>query len=442
MGESVKIKEIFISRLYGIYNHRVSLRDGGITIIHGANGVGKTAVLKCLKYLLEWDIDALANIPFRTMHIALASDVKVSISRNSNSEHSEKNDQSLLNAPLEISFFNPDGSHIDTISSIDPELLSVAKAMAASRPWLREIRPGLWFDENSGEPVDVWDLSHKFLPAKNRKRKAKTRSAFFEKVRRELNVKLVDTYRLAVRNGENSRLTVDLCAADMIGQIEAVSAEYAKRSQTLDQSFPHRLIAGDHEFLSADLVSERLKNLEAYQNWLSALGLLATIEGPSFPSDVKSLSAGKIETMSLFVQDSESKLSVFSALAQKCFMLSDLLRVKLAHKRLMITKERGLSIVSEAGGSIPLSSLSSGEQHEIVMMYELLFKTTPNSLLLIDEPEISLHVKWQKSFIQDLKRIRDLIGFDALIATHSPFIVGDFYELMESLDEIGDHDDY
>ncbi|MDE4539414.1 AAA family ATPase [Pseudomonas sp. ITEM 17296] len=442
MGESVKIKEIFISRLYGIYNHRVSLRDGGITIIHGANGVGKTAVLKCLKYLLEWDIDALANIPFRTMHIALASDVKVSISRNSNSEYSEKNDQSLLNAPLEISFFNPDGFHIDTISSIDPELLSVAKAMAASRPWLREIRPGLWFDENSGEPVDVWDLSHKFLPAKSRKRKAKTRSAFFEKVRRELNVKLVDTYRLAVRSGENSKLTVDLCAADMIGQIETVSAEYAKRSQTLDQSFPHRLIAGDHEFLSADLVSERLKNLEAYQNWLSALGLLATIEGPSFPSDVKSLSAGKIETMSLFVQDSESKLSVFSALAQKCFMLSDLLRVKLAHKRLMINKERGLSIVSEAGGSIPLSSLSSGEQHEIVMMYELLFKTTPNSLLLIDEPEISLHVKWQKSFIQDLKRIRDLIGFDALIATHSPFIVGDFYELMESLDEIGDHDDY
>ncbi|NWA05389.1 AAA family ATPase [Pseudomonas gingeri] len=440
MSKFVKIEEIFISKLYGIYNHKVSLRDGGVTIIHGANGVGKTAVLKCLKYLFEWNIDALGSIPFRTIHVGLTDEVKISISREPSGKPLEKNDRSYLSGPLEISFFKSGSSHIETISSMDPELLSIAKAMAESRPWLKEVRQGLWFDENTGEPVDVWDLAHKFIHGKNRKRK--TRSAFFEKIRRELNVKLIDTYRLAVRGGENSRPTVDLCAADMIGQIEAVSAEYAQRSQTLDQSFPHRLIAGDHEFLSPDLVSERLKNLEAYQTWLSAMGLLATIEGPSFPSDVKSLSPGKIETMSLFVQDSESKLSVFGNLAEKCFVLSDLLRVKLAHKRIIINKERGLSVVGEAGGDIPLSSLSSGEQHEIVLMYELLFKTPSNSLLLIDEPEISLHVKWQKSFIQDLKRIRDLVGFDALIATHSPFIVGDFYELMESLDEIGEQDDY
>ncbi|MCF5139430.1 AAA family ATPase, partial [Pseudomonas lactis] len=277
--------------------------------------------------------------------------------------------------------------------------------------------------------VDAWDLAYRYIP--NKKNKRRTRSAFFDKIRRELNVKLIDTYRLAARGTENSKLTVDQCASNMVAQIEAVSAEYAQMCQTLDQSFPHRLIAGDHEFLSADSVSERLKKLEAYQNWLSAMGLLATIEGPSFPSDVKSLSLGKIETMSLFVQDSESKLSVFSTLADRCFVLFDLLKGKFAHKRLIINKERGLSVISEMGSDIPLSSLSSGEQHEIVLMYELLFKTSPNSLLLIDEPEISLHVKWQKSFIKDLKRIRDIVGFDALIATHSPFIVGDFHELME-----------
>ncbi|UVL46806.1 AAA family ATPase [Pseudomonas moraviensis] len=440
MDNQIKIQEIFISRLYGIYNHRVSLRESGITIIHGANGVGKTAVLKCLKFIFDWNIEELSSIPFRTIHVGLTDQTKISISRQPNGKTSERNDQLYLTGPLEISFFKSGSSHVETIAPIDPEMLSIANLMAASRPWLREVKSGLWVDENTGEAVDVWDLAHKYLPAKNRKRK--NRSAFFDKIRRALNVKLIDTYRLAVRGKESSKLTVDNCAADMVGQIESVSAEYAQMCQTLDQSFPHRLIAGDHEFLSADLVSERLKNLEAYQSWLSAMGLLATIEGPSFPSDVKSLSAGKIETMSLFVQDSESKLSVFSNLAEKCFVLSDLLKSKLAHKRLVINKDRGLSIISELGGDIPLSSLSSGEQHEIVLMYELLFKTPPNSLLLIDEPEISLHVKWQKSFIKDLKRIRDLVGFDALIATHSPFIVGDFHELMESLDEIGEQDDY
>lgn len=440
MSKTIKIEEIYISKLYGIYNHKVSLRKDGVTIIHGANGVGKTAVLKCLTYLFEWDIEALSSIPFRTIHIGLTGDVKISISRQSSGKPSDANERAHLSSPLEISFFKSGSSHVETISSMDPELLSVAKAMAATRPWLKEMRQGLWFDETNGEPVDVWDLTQKFLAPKSRKRK--TRSAFFEKIRRDLSVKLIDTYRLATRGSEKSKLTVDLCAADMIGQIELVSAEYAKTSQTLDQSFPHRLIAGDHEFLPAREVSERLKNLEAYQNWLSAMGLLAAIEGPSLPSDVNSLSSGKIETMSLFVQDSESKLSVFGHLAEKCFVLSDLLKKKLTHKRVIINKENGLSAISDSGGEIPLSSLSSGEQHEIVLMYELLFKTAPNSLLLIDEPEISLHVKWQKSFIQDLKRIRDIVGFDALIATHSPFIVGDFYELMESLDEIGEQDDY
>lgn len=440
MASSIKIQEIYISKLYGIYNHKVSLRDSGITIIHGANGVGKTAVLKCLKYIFDWNIEALSNIPFRTIHVGLTNETNISISRQSNGKLTEKGEQLNLTSPLEISFFKSGSSHVETISPIDPEMLSIARLMADSRPWLKEVRHGLWFDNNSGESVDAWDLAHKYIPSKKSKRR--TRSAFFDKIRRELNVKLIDTYRLAVRSNESSKLTVDQCAADMIVQIEAVSAEYAQMCQTLDQSFPHRLIAGDHEFLSADFVSDRLKNLEAYQGWLSAMGLLATIEGPSFPSEVKSLSAGKIETMSLFVQDSESKLSVFSKLAEKCFVLFDLLNGKLAHKRLIINKEKGLSVLSEMGGEIPLSSLSSGEQHEIVLMYELLFKTPPNSLLLIDEPEISLHVKWQKSFIKDLKRIRDLVGFDALIATHSPFIVGDFHELMESLDEIGDQDDY
>lgn len=440
MNDSIKIQEIYISKLYGIYNHRVSLRNGGITIIHGANGVGKTAVLKCLKYIFDWDIEALSNVPFRTIHVGLSNDTNISISRQSNGKPTEKSDHLNLSSPLEISFFKSGSSHVETVSPIDPEMLSIAKLMAETRPWLREVRHGLWFDEKNGNSVDAWDLAHRYIP--NKKNKRRTRSAFFDKIRRELNVKLIDTYRLAARGTENSKLTVDQCASNMVAQIEAVSAEYAQMCQTLDQSFPHRLIAGDHEFLSADSVSERLKKLEAYQNWLSAMGLLATIEGPSFPSDVKSLSLGKIETMSLFVQDSESKLSVFSTLADRCFVLFDLLKGKFAHKRLIINKERGLSVISEMGSDIPLSSLSSGEQHEIVLMYELLFKTSPNSLLLIDEPEISLHVKWQKSFIKDLKRIRDIVGFDALIATHSPFIVGDFHELMESLDEIGDQDDY
>jgi predicted ATPase len=54
-------------------------------------------------------------------------------------------------------------------------------------------------------------------------------------------------------------------------------------------------------------------------------------------------------------------------------------------------------------------------------------------LVLIDEPELSLHVNWQKSFLPDLLKIVEATGYDVILATHSPFIVGDRSDLMVAL---------
>jgi predicted ATP-binding protein involved in virulence len=47
-----------------------------------------------------------------------------------------------------------------------------------------------------------------------------------------------------------------------------------------------------------------------------------------------------------------------------------------------------------------------------------------DSLILIDEPELSLHITWQEQFLDDIKQITELSGLDVLIATHSPQIIG------------------
>jgi predicted ATP-dependent endonuclease of OLD family len=39
---------------------------------------------------------------------------------------------------------------------------------------------------------------------------------------------------------------------------------------------------------------------------------------------------------------------------------------------------------------------------------------------LIDEPEISLHVAWQKEFLKDLQEIIKIQNMPVVIATHSP----------------------
>ena len=80
---------------------------------------------------------------------------------------------------------------------------------------------------------------------------------------------------------------------------------------------------------------------------------------------------------------------------------------------------------NKTGSKINLEDLSSGEKHEIILMYDLLFSVSEGSVVLIDEPEISLHIAWQFNFIPDVKKIAQVADFHFIIATHSPQIIND-----------------
>ncbi len=54
-------------------------------------------------------------------------------------------------------------------------------------------------------------------------------------------------------------------------------------------------------------------------------------------------------------------------------------------------------------------------------------------LVLIDEPEISLHIEWQMAFVDDIRAALRESSIDVLMATHSPSIAqgagGDYVAL-------------
>ncbi|MFC0274459.1 AAA family ATPase [Metabacillus herbersteinensis] len=87
------------------------------------------------------------------------------------------------------------------------------------------------------------------------------------------------------------------------------------------------------------------------------------------------------------------------------------------------------------GDEISLDKLSSGKQHEIVLMYDTLFRTTTGAFVLVDEPELSLHITWQQRYLEDVLEIAKLTGLKMLIATHSPDIISTRWDLTVSLGE-------
>lgn len=71
----------------------------------------------------------------------------------------------------------------------------------------------------------------------------------------------------------------------------------------------------------------------------------------------------------------------------------------------------------------PIKELSSGERQVLIVLTYLAFLAGEKSIFVIDEPELSLHVKWQEQLIEALTELRPS-GCQIILATHAPEIAG------------------
>lgn len=70
--------------------------------------------------------------------------------------------------------------------------------------------------------------------------------------------------------------------------------------------------------------------------------------------------------------------------------------------------------------------LSSGERNLISLGLKIISHASKHTLILIDEPEISLHLQWQMEFHKNLiKMLEPYRNYHVVIATHSPVLVSE-----------------
>lgn len=85
----------------------------------------------------------------------------------------------------------------------------------------------------------------------------------------------------------------------------------------------------------------------------------------------------------------------------------------------------GLKFPDDTWSSIKV--MSSGERQLLTMLYAV-NRMSENSAVLIDEPEISLHIDWQEDLLS--KMMEQLGKRQIIVCTHSPAIASDFKEHM------------
>ncbi|QFU06677.1 hypothetical protein FIU82_16930 (plasmid) [Pseudoalteromonas sp. THAF3] len=91
----------------------------------------------------------------------------------------------------------------------------------------------------------------------------------------------------------------------------------------------------------------------------------------------------------------------------------------------------GLKFPDDSWSSIKV--MSSGERQLLTMLYAV-NRMSGNSAVLIDEPEISLHIDWQEDLLE--KMMEQLGDRQIIVCTHSPAIAADFDEYMKEVKPI------
>lgn len=435
----MQIKKIIVNELFGVFRHEIELKDGGITIVIGENGLGKTVILEMLNALFRKDYVYFESLEFGNIRIEFDDEVVWSISKNEKCLIINRNEGTR---PYRVNFIRN-----------DREALQMAIRIARDIPQLIRVERKIWRDRNTNEYMDYHEIIRNYkVPSLYEQQRFlddeytdNSEPKWFEERIKNIDIDLIKTQRLLLVEKHIDSLemikVVNKYSDELKKDINQKLSESAALSSELDRTYPQRLIKyikSDEGKVNKNDILKKLNELEEKRKVLSKAGLL-DIGDESDILNTNDVTSNTItDVLMQYVLDSFDKLKIFDDICEKIHLFLSIINKRFKHKQLYINKENGFNFKStiiedEEKMIIPVAKLSSGEQNELVLFYELIFKSKSNSLILIDEPEISLHITWQNHFIEDLKRISKINGIKVLIATHSPDIIGNNWDCKVTL---------
>ncbi|GHT76409.1 ABC transporter ATP-binding protein [Bacteroidia bacterium] len=92
-------------------------------------------------------------------------------------------------------------------------------------------------------------------------------------------------------------------------------------------------------------------------------------------------------------------------------------------KKIEINPEDNALIFRYKEFIIPLEKLSSGEKQLLTILFTVFLMEKEPYIIMMDEPEISLHIGWQQQLIDVIRQLNP--DCQLIIATHSPSIFGE-----------------
>lgn len=430
----MKINSIKIEKLFEIFDYNISFNNNeNLLIITGPNGFGKTMILNIIFSLFNRKFLFFQKLVFGKITVLLDDEISIAISKKTEDDKPH----------VKFIFFQGK-KEIDTFDYSNKLEIELERAIQKYLP-IRMLDAARWIDLRTESILTTDEVINKYadqLPEEVGKNLFRIKSKKVNEILDSIKVHLIREQRLfkKVQNVERNYReekdqtimieTIQTYAKELKQLISQNLQESFKISQQLDSSYPDRLVKEKNKLTEEDY-KVRFEKLKEKQAKLAKNGLYESKQ------QVLGYSKDDSKALLVYLNDLEKKLSVFDDLLEKLELFTGILNERrFTFKTIQVDRENGFYFKTSRENELELTQLSSGEQHEVVLLYELIFNAKQNVLVLIDEPEISLHITWQKEFLNDLLKIIKIQNIHVLIATHSPSIINDRWDLVYNLEKV------
>jgi ABC-type cobalamin/Fe3+-siderophores transport system ATPase subunit len=426
------IRRITVEELFGQFSYTLDQsaltppnHSSRLILLYGNNGAGKTTILRILFYLLS-SVDKVGHkakikkFRFLTFSVLFANGTKVQINRQSYKEEGFE---------VEITKHGDSIAKVDYFRSDPPQML---EGLTEERHIARHITMFELEQKREAEHKAVLEnlrlLDAGMLFVTDRRSTLTTLPNLRNMNSRTRRARLLDSES----DDPDDHAMISLSGAvDQIGSWatrqafsgsaqgeDDVNTVYAKIvDQLAHQTRQSESIETDLQVLINDIVI-----LERRSHEFARFGFTRRLAaGPLItPLSTMSISAQRtaVEVLRPYVDGLKARYDALEPIMLQLSQFASVLRSFYSTKRVSLNVRQGLRITANNEVLDP-SMLSSGEGQLLYILASTLMAKEQASLFIIDEPEISLNIRWQRELLRSLLEITRGTKIQFLMATHS-----------------------
>lgn len=434
----MKVRRFEARKVHGYLHFDISFHPD-ITYLTGINGSGKTTVVNSISALISPSLGFLAETEYESMQVTLDLDDSLLTITSSKQEGVlliTSSDEGAAD-PLRIAMLDtPELLPSRRVVDRDAEYYREQEARYASHPVMKRLKDlptpmflGLERRSSTFFPADAQLLGHSL--------RHRSHNVFAGSFSRSL----VEAASLAEQSHSNVQarqreLTDALKKEFILSALQYSPPGFAQADfPSLDPANIARVrntlrelgLSGKQIEEHLDPFVDRLRELSAYLPFADDLNEIlqgdnvakrnAYMEwwtnGPQFHRLTRLL--GLVDRYVAASQKASRPLDVYLETVNNFLVDSK--------KRLRFDRTGKLIVGLPDKHTRPITALSSGESQIVVMLTHLAFNPAAraDNVFIVDEPELSLHLRWQELFVEAIKTLNPRL--QTILATHSPAII-------------------